>query len=505
MRRSLGLEIGAEALRWVELEEAHGRVTVHSSGVRVLSGSGANREAEALRGLVGEHRWRGREVVVALPREAVTLRWLMLPAASREETAGMVELEAAQALPFPADEAAWDFRSTARSDGRQDLLLVAARRAPVRERRELVEGAGLRLGAVSADPLATAAVYQMRAPGPEETAILIHLSRGSVALSCVQGQRLLLSRSVPVEQPTAEDLAVEVRRTLVAGAMVGGEGTSGAKWSGSIWLTGPGATEELADGLAAALSPAADGQGSERARFYDRPEDDRPAVPAVGLLSRGEMAGGEELMPSLDTALGLALIGLRPAPDRLDLARQVRPVVRADAVGPVRRVRILAGVGAATVVATILLLRLPGAGDRELATAASRAQADARQLATRRRQAEERVRLLRGAVIPAHSYLDVLNDVSALAGPDVWLTQFTYDRGRPIVIRGAAKSNLAVARLVEGLRGSRHLERVTLGSVTQTETKESRYMQFAISGTLRGDMPLEPTKRGARARARSGA
>ena len=50
-------------------------------------------------------------VVMALPRTAVTLTWLTLPAASRDDLAGMIELEAAQTLPFSVEEAAWDFAS----------------------------------------------------------------------------------------------------------------------------------------------------------------------------------------------------------------------------------------------------------------------------------------------------------------------------------------------------------------------------------------------------------
>jgi Tfp pilus assembly protein PilN len=148
------------------------------------------------------------------------------------------------------------------------------------------------------------------------------------------------------------------------------------------------------------------------------------------------------------------------------------------------------------VLAVVLALLFgPGAGDRDLASAASRAQADVRQLTTRRKQVETQVRMLTGAVAPEHSYLDVLNDVSALAGADVWLTQYSYDRGRPIVIRGTARSNDAVARLVEGLRRSRHLARVDLGSVTRADTDKSKnkisVVQFMISGTLQGDQPLQ--------------
>jgi hypothetical protein len=228
----------------------------------------------------------------------------------------------------------------------------------------------------------------------------------------------------------------------------------------------------------------------------------QPAVP-VAPLPRADLPGGDELLPGQDVALGLALLGLRPPPERLDLARAVRATAEAGRAAPARRVPILAAGAAGAAGVLLLVLFGPGAGDRELAQAATRAQADARRLATRRTEMEGRARLLTGAVVPTHSYLDVLNDVSALAGPDAWLTHFTYDRGRPVVIRGAARSSDAVARLAEGLRRSPHLERVTLGSVTRSAADETGTLQFTISGSLPGDAPLEARRRSAARSSRS--
>src|SRR5438132_8589378 len=141
MRRSLGLEIGTAEVRWVELEEERGRKAVRSSGAAAQDGGGERAAGETLRSLAAQRRWRGREVVVSLPRSAVTLRWITLPQASREETAGMVELEAVQSLPFSTEEAAWDFVSFAAPDGRQEVLMVAARRPLVQSLRRQVEAA----------------------------------------------------------------------------------------------------------------------------------------------------------------------------------------------------------------------------------------------------------------------------------------------------------------------------------------------------------------------------
>jgi type IV pilus assembly protein PilM len=182
MRRSLGLDWGAGEARWVELVEERGHPTVRAFGtVEVPSREGG--AIEALRTLVAQHRWRGREVVAAMDRSAVTLAWLTLPVAAREDLAAMVELEAAQTLPFPVEEAAWDFAAGPGSDGSQSVLLVAARRQFVEEKRRRLEAAGLRLGALTVDVLATATLARAAAGEGTEGAVVARLDPGGVTLS----------------------------------------------------------------------------------------------------------------------------------------------------------------------------------------------------------------------------------------------------------------------------------------------------------------------------------
>src|SRR5205085_2605691 len=139
-----------------------------------LSGPEEWAVTEAVRTLAGGRRWRGCEVVVALPRAAATLRWLSLPAAPRDDTAGMIELEMAHALPFSVEEAAWDFVAWPGTEGRQDVLLVAARQEAVERRRRAVEAAGVKISALSLDALAAVALYRAAVPEEEQTALVVH-------------------------------------------------------------------------------------------------------------------------------------------------------------------------------------------------------------------------------------------------------------------------------------------------------------------------------------------
>src|SRR5207249_6844806 len=130
-------------------------------------------------------------------------------------------------------------------------------------------------GAVAVDALATTALYQALHPAAEAEAVLLDLEGDVATLSFVREGRLLLSRSVAAERQDAETLAVEVRRTLVAGMMAGASGHTPSAL-GAIWLTGEGASEPLARELGTILGP----EGA--------------------LLPKNRLAGGGGLSPALD-------------------------------------------------------------------------------------------------------------------------------------------------------------------------------------------------------------
>src|SRR5438046_3896402 len=101
--------------------------------------------------------------------------------------------------------------------------------------------------------MSTTALYQALHPAAEAEAVLLDLEGDVATLSHVREGRLLLSRSVAAERQDAETLAVEVRRTLVAGIMTGTSGHAPSS-AGTVWLTGEGASEALARELGTILA-----------------------------------------------------------------------------------------------------------------------------------------------------------------------------------------------------------------------------------------------------------
>jgi len=96
-----------------------------------------------------------RHAIVDIPREQAILKTLTLPSARPNELAGMVALQIAKELPFPASQAAIDFAVALDTDATTVEVLVAAVRTEVVEQyRATFQAAGLRLDRIGLRPYA---------------------------------------------------------------------------------------------------------------------------------------------------------------------------------------------------------------------------------------------------------------------------------------------------------------------------------------------------------------
>ncbi len=144
------LEVGQQrtGLRIVRYAEAPLARDLITEGVIADSG----RVADALRGALKASGSRLRDAAFALPSGSVMRKTLSLPAAlSDDELEAQVEAEAAQILPFAAEDISLDFATigpSSEAPGHIDLMLVAARRERIDERLAVAEAAGLRAVAV---------------------------------------------------------------------------------------------------------------------------------------------------------------------------------------------------------------------------------------------------------------------------------------------------------------------------------------------------------------------
>jgi Tfp pilus assembly protein PilN len=395
----------------------------------------AENPAAALRAELEARALAPRTVALGLARAAVIVKPIELPSVGGE-TRDMVRFELERHLPFPADDAPFDFlplpseSASGPPDETKRVLIAAADARVVEAALRIAEDAKLR-------PLSlTVAAHDLPAlvhPAHGQRVAWLHRAGDTVDLLLLRGADLVGSRSLPAGD--AATLAGEVRGSLAV-----------ARWRecDAVWLSGD-AAAELADPLAALGAPVTAPPYTQRARRH---------------------LGALELALAVASARGIRPLDLIPAgikPRRLT-----------------RHQWITVGMAAATLLLGLGALLVPGVRERRhLATLdaeIARVDAEVRVVERTLRELEGKRRLLATVAsleTAAIRPLPVLREVTEVVPNDAWLTMLTFD-AKGVELTGQASQ---ASLLIPLLENSPKLERVEFASpVTRGRDKE----QFRI-------------------------
>lgn len=421
---------------------------IHGQRVEAFVVSAEN-PTEALRAEIEQRRLPVRTVALGLPRASVTVKPIELPAVGGE-IRQMVSFELERHLPFPSDDASFDYvllpeerNAATPTAGRQAVIAAADRR--------VVDGALRIAEEVKLRPVSlTVASHNLpalvgRRPGQERVVWIHRAGDVSEALFLVGGT-IALSRSV--SGADAATVVAEVQRSVPL-----------LRWRGfdAVWVSGdsqPEVTAALAErGLTVTEPPY-----SPRARGL---------LGAVTDTPRGV----------LELALAVAAGRARPF-ELLPIALRPRQFTRAQFV--------TAGFAAATIVLALGALLAPGWRENrrlaDLNSRITRLDPDVRSTERLLQDLERNRRLLAtiqsletGSVRP----LPLLRELTDLLPNDAWLTLLSADT-KGVELTGQAS---AAAALIPLLENSPRLERVEFSSpVTRGRDKE----QFRIRASWEG-------------------
>lgn len=152
-----------------------------------------------------------RGACVGIARQWATVKTIELPPAVGGSLAQMVAFELERHLPFPAEDASFDFTPLrTKKGGALRVLVVAAERRTVERALHLLEEAGLRplaLGVGCHDLPALAGK-----PPRQQRTVWLHAVGEEIDLLCLDGRELALSRSFPIGDD--DSLAAEVGKSL---------------------------------------------------------------------------------------------------------------------------------------------------------------------------------------------------------------------------------------------------------------------------------------------------
>ena len=436
--------------------------------VAVLAGSrvetfivDAESPAAALRAELDARGLAARTAWLAIARGAASVKQIELPPVPGD-TRQMVGFELERHLPFPAEDAPYDFielpaepASDKGTPAGQRVLIAAADRRILDAALRLAEEARLRPLSVTVACHNLPALARFRR---DKRVAWVHRVGDATDLLLLHGDALLLSRSLPAGEEAA--LAEEIQRSFAA-----------VRWRScdAVWASGdfdlPGGPNSSALGALnvpvhePAWTPVA------RHRVKSLAAEQRGALQLALAVASGRSTRPLELLPA----------ALRPR-------RLTRPQA------------ITAGIAAATVLLGILALLAPGWREqRHLARLngeITRLEPSVKDADRLLRELERKRKLLATAdTIESSSMrpLPVLRDLTELLPNDAWLTTVSLD-GKGIELTGAAS---AASTLIPLLENSPRFERVEFSSPV-TRGRDNKE-QFRIRAAWEAATPAVPS------------
>ena len=374
-----------------------------------------------------------REVAVALSRRSSFVRTVRVPDAPKEQVVQVLNIRLPGLLPLAPDEIAFDVHLSKNVNEEGRLAVVGAVSCNLlRQLFDDLRSAGLRTKHVA--PAAFGSWLLARSMDVSKCAVVDQTAEG-LAIDVVADDELRYTRVIPAPKtPTLVD--EEINRTFsiaqVNGSQILAAASVNAPNADTVISTRP--VETFATGLLTKLDMNIELPEAVQARM-------RSAV-----QNRGRLA--------LLFWAAVVCVGALVYTDRDDASKRVKSL-------------------------------------------------DSRQLA-QIHQLSQRVAALQGQVGDKQSLADVLttafepaqhvNDVVSAFSNDtpanVWMDGFTFERGKPVVLRGTALNSDSVSAFVQQMSADTRFKDVGLIFINNATLENTPIVQYSIQAHVNGNLPL---------------
>ncbi len=383
----------------------------------------------------------GSSVLVAIPRRWVFLRVLRVPDVSKSEVRQVVGLQLEQLLPVSQSEVAFDLHLTrdVTSEGRL-AVVYAVQEKHLDQLRSQLASAGLEPSQALPACLGSALIAESL---ELEKCLVVSAVAGGIAFDVVMNGEVVYTRESAVT-PSDQTLSIEISQTLAAAEV---------------------------DHLPIVFA------GELRSPLGDYTFDQAPGA-LLGAVQSSRAAVHLES-------------------PRVVQAREMKK--RST------RVRLTA------LLCAVALLMWVAVGLRNSETEAAAAKVRARQeadlrtlrskLASVQSQTQEQAKLvdtLERAFNAAQPMGDVLTVVTNHVTEGMWLTNFSIERGKPMLVRGTATSNESVSQFITSLTSDPRFRDVRLLFANNAAIEATPVVQFSAQAHAVGNVPISETTRAAR-------
>ena len=377
-----------------------------------------------------------RTVGIAMSRRHAFVRAVRLPDVGKAEALNVLRLQIDQYFPVAGADLAYDlaFLDDVNGEGRL-ALVVASRVDMIRQAHDDVAAAGAKIDFTV--PAALGSALLAKDLGLSD-ALVVEETPDGLVYDVVQGGHLAYSR-VAGHDKSAEEVQSQIQRTLAAAKI-------------------PAAEIVLAGKL----------EANTAAR--------KVQIPTLELLANRFNGGLNLVLPE---------VAARTAKKQIENRRRLAVLL-----------------WACPILAACMIYMDRDDAAKKVAEANKKWQRQIKSLQTREDQISTRLgetgsnaEFLTSALTPKQYAGDVVGSVVNLTPGSVWLTGINFERGRPLQVRGTAKTNAGVAELVTRMSGSPRFRDVKLVFTTNGKIEEESVIQFAVSAHVIGNMPLIEKKK----------
>ncbi|MFQ5809144.1 MAG: type IV pilus assembly protein PilM [Armatimonadota bacterium] len=528
----LGIDIGGSSIKLVELAPGPARARLVRATTVPLDGGGAAAELaderirDALRGGLARAKTRPTIVACAVPTRSAAVREVTLPHAGADDVDRMIRFEAERFIPFPPDQMTMDHYQLPGDVADATRVLVVATRTEAANRLlGMLSGLGLPHPRIDVTAIASFnALTADESTAAGETCAIVDVGAEATDIVIADSGTLVTARSTPaggedLTRAYQEDLSIDFgeaetqKREHGVKDVPAGPVRVGASAEEQPEAAEAGPAHGDRPHVAAWLGRVA-GEIRHTIESFHRNSEHR--VQRVILCGGGALAPG--LPEALETALGVpatladpwhgveVLRGSADAPDalfatacglalkaagRAALDVNLTPEDVRDRRATRQRASTMTAIGvtagvlvAASVAAVWLLL---GAKERKLAELEQQLRSfgiPTEQIALSEEQ------LARYGAIEASidkvllrdaRPLDVVRDITLDMPEDVWVTEFSYDADKGVVVRGTAASGPSVSDSVRALLNTDRFGSVVLDYYNLAQIAEKPVYNFQIS------------------------
>jgi type IV pilus assembly protein PilM len=202
--QKIGLDIGASSIKLVELlpvGNLRWKLINSITGPAPAGGIIGNQGnlagiSQMIVKLLKDSGIRSRRVVVSLPEDQVSSHIVEMPMMKDDEIKQALQWQVEQYIPIPAEKAAWSYQVIKKDPvlGSVEVLLVAVAKTLVNSYNQVLEQAGLEVGAMETELMA---VSRAVVPSDFPLSMVVDIGSKGTDLGVVKNGQLVFSRTVP--------------------------------------------------------------------------------------------------------------------------------------------------------------------------------------------------------------------------------------------------------------------------------------------------------------------